>query len=273
MFNRKLLGLLASLHLARAASYDSCAVSACGSAANSPNPYNEMIKLLQSGINCQNQGMYNNNPLTPPANPHSNGGDSCVVPGFYPQQAGNSTGYSPTNYNYSMNGSGLPGMNNGAGKDEECEVTTSIECKPRRGGQNLPPTYSYGPNSSIMMNNMIGGGSPTTRPNTMPGSNQVCDCSQAMGGMASAGCDCGQQQYYNQGGGNAMFTGGNTGGRGPYDMSMMGGRSSVFESFDCCRPQTYQLPPIKTAIVGTTELPISDNVRITSSSCGPAPCL
>lgn len=309
MFNRKLLGLLASLYFARADSFDACA-SPCGSAANSSNPYGDMNKLLQSGSNCATTYA----PLAPQMNQYGYGGDSCAAPGYYPQQMSRDpNGYSQASYP-GMGGTSAPPMginNNNAGKDEECEVTTSIECKPRRGGQNfVPPTYSYGPSSAIQMNN-VGTGSPTTRPFGVPGSSQPCDCSQFTGGMPNnysyppapqslgnnvEGCSC--SQFSGQGGAsgqpsfgnNTPSTGGNflnqskpiycgnnggNGGRGPFDTGYTErpGSGSVFDSFDCSKPQTYQLPPVKTAIIGTSELPISDSLRVTASSCGPAPCL
>lgn len=303
MFNRKLSDLLVSLYLARAAALDACAP--CGSAANSSNPYGDMNKLLQTGGNCQ--APYN--PLAPQTNQYGygNGGEYCMSPGYY-QQMNNQTGYSQSGYSQS----GYPGMNNsGIGKDQECEVTTSIECKPKRGGQNSLSGNLYGSNFSIPMNSTVPG-APTTRPSTVPGSNnQTCDCSQFMGGMTNyssnsqsfdgsnmGGCDC--SQFFSQGGGNGQqLLGGNTttpiggnfsnqtrplycgnngenGGRGgSFDNGFFGGRTSgsVFGSFDCSRPQTYQPLPIKTAIIGTSELPISDDIRVTASSCGPAPCL
>lgn len=302
MFNRKSFGLLASLCLAGATSpympgmptqiQDPCA-PACGSAASSSNPYGDMNNLLKSGNNCPSPY----NPLNSQMNQYGNGGssDSCISPGYYPQQG---PGYSYPGTN-GMGTAPVTGMTS----NDECEVITSIECKPKKGGsQNFSPAYSsYGQNSSVMPVNIVGGGA-STGSCAVPGNSQVCDYSKFTSGMPNSGyqpsppslgsssdvCNC--SQLYNQSGisgqqllgGNGssisgqkpLYCGSNSGSgyKNQFDNSgFMGGRTpgSVFNTFDCYKPQAY---PIKTAIIGTSELPISDNFRAMSSSCGPAQC-
>lgn len=312
MFSNRITKALILLATARAA--QDCM---CGSAGNSQNPYGDISRLMNGSAVC----------ATAPQMPMYNGlntgvGEQCANSangGGYPQ-------YPP----YTQQG------------NEECELTTSIDCKPRQtqpGFSTYPPSYpsapsyptstypsapSYPPtpvypqpgngNGNCDCSNSYNGNNGNNGFNGGNGFNgnngQICDCSGQNGGngfsstnqplyvaavvpQIEQACDCS----------NRSLNGGNFGGNGNNgqmcDCSGMGGMgsqngystypgsnqvpcmtspgapgtfsnlmnkaNSPFNLTECTRPKpTYN---VRTAVIGKTEMPISDNVTFAPSTC------
>lgn len=279
--------------MVKSTSADVCS-NACGSLANSRNPLGDMNNLLTSGMNCSNGPYY---PLT--TSPQSYN-DGSVCNAFYPQQ--------PSTYpsTYSQQPSTYPQQpfTGGIGttpvspfvpagqNDAECEITTSVECKPRKNNNNNLLTPSTYPGLTMPQQPGIGNG-------------QTCDCSQynltaPNGGyitpvpgmtLTNDPCNCASSQSYNTSNyGNStspMISNGYNNYTSPNGFGslnkpafcgsgMVGGKpavgNAILNAFDCNK--SYTMPPTRSAIVGTTELPIADNFRASPSSCSIAnsPC-
>lgn len=317
--------LTLAIYLLTAVKAQDCS-NACGSAGNSSNLYGDLSKLMNGGSNCTNASTY-------PMN--YGGSNTSIQEQCTPSQQQQQQQYLGGIYGIPPNGPGsMPGNPNGM--REECELTTTLDCKsPRTQGSPLSQQLSNGPgqnynnngictcdplgnnnnglgkiygyiqpNGECVCNNNNGPSNQSTQPSNSPYLNpfngspkdQICDCSQFANNngygnnnynqsnlLQNQGkyglCDCSNQQNY----GPSSPTGSNgaSSPQGPSNVPCMNGgpgqqgtfpgsnqkQNSPFNLTECYNQNNNYGSNIRTAIIGKTELPISDNAVFATSSC------
>lgn len=255
----------------------------CGSAANSPKPFNDMNKMLQNAPNCM-PPQQNASPYAPLAPTQSASPSSPCSPSYAPSQQ-QPQQQPPQQF------APPPSV----GGDQQCEYTTTLAC-------NLPPNQP--PMEGGGMPSSVGPSMPQNMP---PSSQQQCDCPpqqqqpqqqpqpqpqpqqqqpqqfnpQPQGNMP---CEC------NQGPGQGMMQ---------PPMQSMPPASQAPSSPSFCQPSTspgsspsspfaggnrmtpqsdpYECKaspqPINTVKIGNVEMPAADNFQYRNSSCAAtSPC-